>query len=158
MKTKDIVPSKDGSTHINVYSKGHTKLGRELSNFSFSPFTHPEDGDFNSIEGYWYWLGCKQDKLRKVWGYAAKRLGREFGASDWQSDAEFKRKIKLAIRAKISQNTKLREEFRASSLPLTHYYYYGNMDNCKVITVSEGQWIIDELEQIRKELKNGVSI
>jgi hypothetical protein len=81
MKQTSLVPSEDGIGHINVYSKAKTKLGRELSNFSFSPFTHPEDGKFNSIEGYWYWLGCKQEKLRKVWGYAAKRLGREYGGS-----------------------------------------------------------------------------
>lgn len=157
-KTTDLVPSKDGINHINVYSKGETKLGRQLSNFAFSPFNHPEDGQFNSVEGYWYWLGCKQDRLRKVWGYAAKRLGREYGAPDWQSDAEFKRKIRLAIRSKIAQNPALKKQLQASSLPLTHYYYYGNMNNCKVITVSDGQWIIDELELVRSELKHGHSI
>lgn len=153
-----LVPSKDGTNHINVYSKANTKLGRDLSNFSFSPFVHPEDGEFKSVEGYWYWLGCKEEKLRKVWGYAAKRIGRECGAPDWMSGEDFKRKIKLALRAKISQNPKLSKEFQLSTLPLTHYYYYGSMDNCKVITVSEGQWIIDELEAIRNELKKGISI
>ena len=154
----ELVPSKDGITHINVYSKAHTKLGKDLSNFSFSPFVHPEDGPFKSVEGYWYWLGVQDDKLRKVWGYAAKRLGRELGAPDWMSSKDFKRKVKLALRAKISQNPKLSNQLKTSTLPLTHYYYYGSMDNCKVITVSEGQWIIDELEAIRHELKQGLSI
>lgn len=40
----------DGIDHINIYSKGKTTLGRMLSNFACTPFTHPEDGKFASIE------------------------------------------------------------------------------------------------------------
>jgi hypothetical protein len=34
-------PTTDGIDHINIYSKGYTKLGRLLSNFTKSEFTHP---------------------------------------------------------------------------------------------------------------------
>ena len=46
----------DGVTHINVYSKGTTALGRALSNFAHIPFMVVPNGRFESIEAYWYWL------------------------------------------------------------------------------------------------------
>jgi len=33
-----INPEEDGITHINIYSKGKTDLGRMLSNFAKLPF------------------------------------------------------------------------------------------------------------------------
>lgn len=49
--------NKDGIDHINIYSKGRTALGRFLSNFAQAEI-ETEDGEFASIEGYWYWLLC----------------------------------------------------------------------------------------------------
>ena len=51
-----LTPQNDGITHINVYSKGKTTLGRWLTNFAHTPID-TIDGHFESIEGYWYWLG-----------------------------------------------------------------------------------------------------
>lgn len=143
-----VNPKEDGQTHINMYSKGNTWLGRQLTNFAYTPFTHPEDGYFESVEGYWYWLGCKDDRLRHLSGYDAKKLGRILGVSDWNPAPEFQRKIKLAITAKIQQIPKIKEELKKSTLPLTHYYVYGT----KVIDVEGGQWITEHVETIRKEL------
>lgn len=70
-----IDPNEDGISHINVYSKGRTGIGRFLSNFTFYPI-HTVDGEFHSIEGYWYWLTCRDDRLRYLHGYEAKKLGR----------------------------------------------------------------------------------
>jgi hypothetical protein len=53
----DIKPSEDGVTHINVYSRGNTELGRLLSNFAHTPFSHPEFGEFASVE-----CGCRVDQ------------------------------------------------------------------------------------------------
>lgn len=141
----NILPLEDGDTHINIYSKGYTMLGRMLSNFAHTPFIHPEDGPFASVEGYWYWLGCKNDSLRTVSGFAAKKLGRQLGASDWQDTEEFKRKIKLAIKAKLDQNPQILKDLKASELPLTHYYFYGT----KVVAVPEGDWIIEYINEFR---------
>jgi hypothetical protein len=66
----------DGIDHINVYSKGKTALGRWLTNFAYSPITIPEFGDFASIESYWYFLGCEDDNLRHLHGFAAKKTGK----------------------------------------------------------------------------------
>jgi len=57
-----IKVEEDGVTHINIYSKGRTTLGQMLSNFEDSPFTC-EDGNFRSIEDYWYWLSVDNRTL-----------------------------------------------------------------------------------------------
>lgn len=144
-----VNPNEDGVTHINVYSKGNTKLGRQLSNFSHTPFIHPEDGHFKSVEGYWYWLSTKDDKLRSLYGYKAKEYGRSIGGKDWLEDDEFKRKIRLAIRSKIDNDFFLKSDFLNNKLPLKHYYVYSS----KIIEPKEGMWVIEYLEQLKDEFK-----
>lgn len=139
----------DGKLHINVYSKGKTELGRLLSNFTKSPFNHPEDGNFNSVEGYWYWLSCKKEELRKLYGYQAKKFGRDNGGCDWVETEEFKRKIKLAIKSKIEQNQKIYKLLTEYSLPFKHYYVF----NEHVVEPSNTKWIIEYLEELRNEIR-----
>lgn len=145
-------PSEDGITHINVYSKGKTSLGKWLSNFTRAPIT-TEDGYFESIEGYWYWLGTnseRKEELRHVSGWKAKELGRELRGEDFQSTDEFKRKICAAIRLKIESNSKMLLSLQETSLPLAHYYVYGeNHANPKVITVKDCEWIMDCINSFR---------
>ena len=138
----------DGVDHINIYSKGQTKLGRFLSNFTRYKI-ETEDGSFESVEGYWYWLSCKDDHLRTLWGFSAKQYGREAGAKDWLEEDVFKTKIKKAIEIKIL-NSSFLEEFKQSTLPFDHYYTYGN----KVVRPKEGKWIIEFIEELRKSLTN----
>ena len=49
-----INPDNDGIDHINTYSKGKTELGKLLTNFAHTPFVHPKYGEFQSVEGFWY--------------------------------------------------------------------------------------------------------
>ena len=149
----------DGITHINIYSAGETELGRALSNFSYFPFEMPEDGHFNCIEGYWYWLlipesNPRRNDLRVCQGHIAKQLGRDLlreyiNAPPLVTPAPvFKKKILTAIRMK-AENPKLRKMLVESSLPFDHYYVYGN----KKVKPSEHWWVIEEWELIRQELK-----
>lgn len=140
--------TRDGIDHINVYSKGATSIGRFLSNFTKAPFTC-EDGNFDSIEGYWYWLSCKDDKLRTLSGWTAKSYGRQVRAKDWCDDPEFKRKICAAIKAKVVKHSPSSLLFEMTeNLPFKHYYVYGN----KIVEPTEGKWIIEYLEKLRKEI------
>lgn len=139
----------DGITHINVYSKANTWLGQQLSNFALTPFTHPTYGRFSSVEGLWYWLSCKDDKLKNMYGYKAKQYGRSVGAEDWLDSEEFKTTIKEAISLKILNNTKLKQEFIKSTLPFTHYYVYDNV----IVQVPKGDWLIQFLETHRSIYK-----
>lgn len=144
-------PEEDGVTHINVYSKGRTELGRLMSNFAYSPFTHPFHGDFDSIEGYWYWLSTGDDRLRKLSGYEAKKLGRELRSADRPSDdlfTNFQVCIKEAIDAKVKSNGRLRELLRLSSLPFVHYYVMYD----KVLPQPSDDWIMRHWEKTRREL------
>ena len=140
-------PALDGVDHINIYSQAKTGLGKFLSNFTYSPFEHPEDGSFLSIEGYWYWLGCKNEELRHLYGFMAKKVGRENGSPDYMDDTEFKRKIKTAILIKI-KNSNFLNIFIESSLPFAHYYNYKG----KVVVPKEGLWVIEYIENLRSFL------
>lgn len=152
---------KDGIDHINIYSKGKTALGRFLSNFAQADI-ETEDGDFISIEGYWYWLVCNScpnvvsddlESLRTVFGYDAKILGKSLrekyvlNETQLDSDLNFKRKIKSAIRFKIENHLQFKNELKTSTLPFEHYYvFYG-----KIKEPSSHRWVIDYLDELRKE-------
>ena len=141
-------PDEDGITHINVYSKGKTELGRFLTNFAWAPFECP-DGKFKTIEGYWYWLSTGDDHLRTTNGWESKVYGRKIRGKDWVEDPEFKNKILNAIGIKISYGRYLLQ-FTKSTLPFVHYYNYSG----KIIEPKEGKWIMEFLEQLRKDLTN----
>lgn len=141
-----FLPQDDGKTHINIYSKGRTEIGRFLSNFSDCNII-TEDGPFRTIEGYWYWLSSKDDRLRKTNGFESKKLGRSILAQDWLKDGVFKDKIRKAIYIKLISHPKMLEQLLVTKLPLTHYYVYGD----RVIDVPEASWITEFIEWLRND-------
>jgi hypothetical protein len=144
------LPKDDGITHINIYSRGKTELGRLLSNFAFTPF-ECSDGKFNSVEGYWYWLLGARDSIRNLSGFTAKKIGREDAEKNIPkySKQEFETKIKKAFRAKLQANLELKELFIGSSLPFDHYYVV----NGKRIDADKHYWQIEYWEILRENLK-----
>lgn len=158
-------PETEGIDHINLYSKSKTELGRLGSNFAFTPFEHPRYGKFNSVEGFWYWLstGMEHEGLRWVHGYEAKQLGLSIRKTIKEgkgnqskpllmSGYKFKQEIKKAILCKIEQNEHLRELLRTSTLPLTHYYVYGQ-DGKQIINYPETfAWIHEYISDVRDYL------
>jgi hypothetical protein len=141
----------DGVHHINIYSKGKTELGRWLSNFAHSPIDLPEDGHFESIEGYWYWLGTRDERLRTTYGFRAKEIGRQRKPS--QNPVDFEERIKRALDTKLKSNLAMLTEFAVSILPFRHYYEWGKPP--KPLRRKDGgyPWIIEHLEARRKLLK-----
>lgn len=140
-------PNNDGIDHINVYSQGKTKLGVFLSNWYRYPMTLNEFGTFYSIEGLWYWLSTKDDRLKSMYGFAAKQLGKSLSRVVTLPDEEFKSIIKQAIKIKVAGGPQY-FNFVQSVLPFTHYYVFGNKQ------VDAGhKWIIEYLEELRIELK-----
>ncbi len=69
----------DGINHINIYSRGKTRLGRELSNFQGCGINMPY-GRFNTIEGLYHYL-----KIMRAIGVDSRRL------EDISSDDEYLR-------------------------------------------------------------------
>jgi len=146
-------PNNDGLTHINIYSKGKTGLGRMLSNFAKFPI-HTQDGNFMSVEGYWYWLSIEQcnekEELRKCYGFWAKNTGKELlKYKEKAFDEQFETKILLAIWYKFRRNANLiLPEFKM--LPFKHYYNYGG----KIVDVADKYpWMMEGITKMRDALK-----
>lgn len=118
-----------------------------LSNFSDHSID-TVDGPFCSIEGYWYWLGCKDDRLRTVYGYEAKKLGRELGCEDYPKDPAFKLKVCAALLNKLMTHEEIYQKLKDNKLPLKHYYVY----NSRVVEPENGRWIIDFWEFVQNNL------
>jgi hypothetical protein len=157
-----FLPDNDGIDHINIYSKGKTEIGRLLTNFAHTPFTHPKYGIFQSVEGFWYFLktGTKHDNLKYLYGYEAKRIGKTYAMERKDLEdkkgipEEFKKEILEAIRCKLRQNKHIVKLLVESDLPFSHYYCYGNGKGWKVYYLDEYSWIVDEIEKIRKICKD----
>ena len=137
----------DGITHVNIYSKGKTSLGRMLSNFYEYPIK-TTDGDFRSVEGYWYWMSIddaiiEKERLRELSGFKAKMTGIEIlkttnNGHNSRFDVDFERKILKAIWYKFRRNTHLILP-AYKSMPLRHYYVYKD----RIIDVTHKyQWMI----------------
>lgn len=141
-------PREDGQTHINVFSRGWTYLGRMCSNFARSPFTHPDHGYFESMEGFYYWYstGQQHDELRHLTGFQAKVVGRQFERVYCE---HFEHVLTQALRCKFNQNPELAQLLKESELPLLHYYVFGG----KVVPVRGHDWLVEGLTAIRNELK-----
>jgi len=153
----DFDPAEDGITHINVYSKGKTELGRLLSNFGHTPFKHPEYGYFSSVEAFWYWLslGKQHDNLRSLYGFQAKKEGSVLrDALEKQGNKKpemkgFNAEIKKAILCKIEQNERLCSLLKNSSIPLTHYYIWGDEKEYRITYPEAFSWIHEYIEDVR---------
>lgn len=143
----------DGIDHINVWSKGRTELGRQLSNFAHTPFKHPVHGSFASMEAFWYWLGSgkKHDELRRLHGISAKNVGVKLLMAAIPED-EFQKGICEGIRCKLAQNAGLRLQFAESTLPFRHYFVYGQKGEV-IVEKAKHKWQMDFLEKLRDEYK-----
>lgn len=152
-----INPDGDGVSHINIYSRGRTELGRALSHFDRSPFTHPEYGNFESMEGFWYYIKSahseEREKLRTMYGWLAKKHGRKLDTV-WLKD--FKSIILTGNYHKINQNMRLKQMLIESTLPFEHYYMMG--PKADVVVCPEGyEWLIEDMENLRERFKAAVS-
>lgn len=142
-------PLQDGINHINIYSKGKTKLGRFLTNFAHSPIT-TADGPFMSIEGYWYWLSNRNEIMRNVYGGNAKKMGKSFPRTIQLTEQEFQRKIREACWIKVHSNQPMLKSFKESSLPFIHYYVFSN----GFVKNAGFEWTTAMWELFRTSIKN----
>jgi len=144
-----IIPENDGIDHVNIYSQGRTELGRMLSNF-YCCDVDTEDGRFQSIEAYWYWLSLPEDssrdRLRNTWGYRAKQTGKELIEQHGSIRIDnFENKIMRAIQNKCLANYHV-FDCSYNMLPFEHYYNYGG----KIVDVKDKYiWLIDGIDRIR---------
>lgn len=147
------VPKDDGVTHINIYSKGATELGRALTHFSTQfPYIDPEWGPTYTLEGLWHFLatGCVHRELLKMPPVLVKQRAKTLTKVQRPT---FQKDISRAQLGRIIQHKELELLLMNSSLPFTHYYYYGEMDNPKVIDLPQYKWIVENFEGFRSLLQ-----
>ena len=151
-------PTQDGVTHINVYSKGKTLLGKFLSNMQPYEFTHPAYGKFSSIEGFWHWLstGKVNEKFRTLHGFEALSLGRSLLRVPMEG---FEEEIKVAIRAKIDNHPMLKLLLIQNKLPLTHYFVFADKDKKDAVVIRDQpqfRWQTLFIEQLATEYRAAI--
>ncbi len=149
-------PDNDGVDHVNIYSNSQSELGRNLSHFVYSPFTHPYLGPFYCMEGFWYFVrnGQLDDSLRYLTGKRAKNQGREMNPK-WYPD--FKEDIMAANYIKVIQNTRLKELLKESDLPFDHYYLFNSRNDKKIIiNARDSDWLVEGWVKIRQAIKDDV--
>jgi hypothetical protein len=154
-------PKEESITHINVYSNSCTPLGRALSNFAHFPFVHPEYGRFESVESFYYWLltGQEHDELKGLWGLKAKTFGMSLPVKA-KVDKKFKEQIQYAIGLKVLQHSYIKDLIMHSTLPFTHYYYFGEIGKNPAIKdmYREHKYMIEGIELIRMSLKKSYNV
>lgn len=148
----------DGVEYINAYSKGKTDLGRYLSNFSAidgGQRISLKEGDFKSIEGYWYYLNvhpCLGDKLlMDMVGNEAKLYGKELlgNRGGRVTLPDFEEKILQATREKLLCSTVGMMLYKELKLPIVHFYSYRG----RIVRSDSNLFQIKYLnETLRKEL------
>lgn len=148
MTVSPIDPVEDGITHINCYTSGRTRFGRAMSNLAPLSVTLPEHGYFASLEAYWFWLGTGQshEELRHLSGFEARKAGKRLARV---THPEFETLFCKALTEKVHQHPGLCEAFYQNALPFTHYFYYGQPPNCKVIVPTSGVWQMTHLNDLR---------
>lgn len=166
----------DGVTHINVYSRAETELGRWLSNFTAGEVVSEVGGKFASMEALYHYLkifrtytlnrmNVHQDVVEKleelktksgreaqVLGRDIKQLVRKKGVYTYEvPDEEFERIFTNALVHKLKSNEEMLEKLKdevSDGKPLLHYYVLGKNT---LIHKKHFDWlpdrIMDALEQ-----------
>jgi predicted NAD-dependent protein-ADP-ribosyltransferase YbiA (DUF1768 family) len=152
----------DGITHINVYSKSKSPLGRLISNFAYTPVTI-DSLLFESIESWWYWTKMKRineaslfslfsqeqlDEIRIKVGADAKEYFRAYFKDDSSSYSPTKEELKKAYLAKLDHHPNIKDLLLKNHLPLAHYYMMWD----KQVNADSTLWTAQLWEEIKKEL------
>ena len=137
----------DGITHINVYSKGKTELGRLLSNFAHTPFKYNNE-IFQSVESYWYYSKTGNLDFKDLIGYKAKECYRNKYPKNYKGSNPSKEQLKEIYKLKLQHHPNIKKLLLQNNLPLAHYYI---MDG-KQIDANEFLWTVKLWEEIKDEL------
>jgi len=162
----------DGVTHVNIYSKSKTKLGRSLSHFSNFSF-EINNMKFENFEGYYFYILLKEyfkkfdykvpkyftTFLQTYQGSEIRKTVLEFIKINKIKQNElikiknseiFKSQIIQGLKERLKQNKILLQMLKENDLPFKHYYVYGD----KIIDKNDGfEYIIEFYNKVSKKLK-----
>ena len=152
----------DGKTHINVFSKSRSVLGRLLSNFAHTPIEY-KGLRFESIESWWYWMKMNNinaaelfpvfdqellDSIRSKIGKEAKEYFRSLYKSDSSSFSPEKEELKEVYKLKLEAHPNIKEMLIENKLPIDHYYVMFD----KKTSADSTMWTAQLWEEIKNEL------
>jgi len=176
----EYYPRGDGDTHINVYSKGKTELGRWLTNFTYETVLTPY-GMMNSMESYYHYLKIQRaliesnmlrvpkpieramvnltnlhGRAAQEAGRSARKLLRSYGITlNDVPNAWFNEQFMLGLEYKLRKSPDklaLLQDELADGKVLLHYYTYGNTVHHKGHFDWLGDRIIDVVNKIEDEV------
>lgn len=139
-----FLPENDGIDHINVFSRGKTKLGRILSNFAYTPFLY-EGIYYKSVEGALFHYRTLDDSFIKLYGFKAKELGKELPSYRLETPAL----IKSWFRAKLEYNPEIKEMLIENELPFAHYYMFDKKIKAELICPDIWRELTNELREMK---------
>lgn len=154
--TDEPEDDKDGITHINIWNKAETDLGRWLYQSAKTPFVHPEFGPFNSVLGFWKWFVEEKpnDDFRYAYDGQVKTTAQKRNnkaKTRWIKDMK---KVFLVVNyMKIIQNPEIKEAMINSTLPFREYYYHTGATVTIRINQRGQEWVCAMFEEIRSMLK-----
>ena len=61
------------------------------------------------------------------------------------------------LQCKLDQNPFIGKLLSEATLPIVHYYYYGTIEEPRVVVPTMNEWITEWWETKRKELQNVVN-
>jgi hypothetical protein len=144
----------EGVDHINISIKSSTELGRFLSNRFKTPFTHPEFGDFQSVEGLWCFLSYEipnpatEERVRRL---QFNNTTKFVNALVKKKTEGFKTHIYETILSKIYTNAEMSKVLMDNKLPLL--MYYTDAEGVRV-NINHGDWLIPMFVKIRSQLES----
>lgn len=157
----DFEPREDGITHINVFSKSRSKLGRMLSNFARTPITTETD-KFATVESWWYWTKMNNIntscivplftdeqliEIKDKIGKEAKDYFRALYKNDSSEFSPTKEQLKETYKLKLEQHPEVKELLLKNTLPLAHYYMMFN----KKVSADSTLWTALLWDEIKDE-------
>lgn len=144
LSSNNFEPETDGIDHINIYSKGKTKLGKLLSNFANTPFCY-RGTTYQSVEGALYYYRTGDIRLIAMHGNAAKILGRSLTQKRVESPAE----LRAWLYAKVYANPEIIDLLLNSSMPFSHYYVmYGRKIDADISLAELWQEITNMIKKL----------
>lgn len=153
----------DGLTHINIYSKGRTSLGRALTNMCLFTFEY-NSLTFHSVEQAWHYfkfININEVVAKAIMNmddaYTIKKYAKPYNneaTALYVQSQEFRSLIKDVICTRLNSDNDLQLQLRNSHLPFEHYYSFGNdITGYKVVDESDKyDWLIKIFTEYRTDL------
>jgi hypothetical protein len=149
-----IDPTQDGKTHINIWAKGATFIGKFLAPRTLCELSMPE-GRFLCVSAYWYSLISKEDsRLSHVNGWETELLATQLSPLPKKQQlpaTELQAKIKKALDQKLKWSEYWMGEFTESTLPFLQYHL--DAEGNVVDESKKYRWLLSHLEARRTLLQ-----